>query len=164
MYISVGDGAAGQSAPALPIARPQRLDELQGKILRITPDINLRARRQAERQWPIPHSLSTGADPNPFVAIATARPEVFAYGFRNPHRLSWDAKTNSLIADDVGLHSWEEVNIIVKGGNYGWAEREGPEQVFIGGPNGGETASLIDPPVPFPANDTLTVDEAFGSR
>src|SRR5207244_1210818 len=78
--------------------------------------------------------------------------------FRNPHRMNWDRPTNTLIADDIGAGSWEEVNIIRKGGNYGWAEREGPEQVFVGGPNNGRTGSRINPPIPFPSPDTIAVD------
>jgi hypothetical protein len=99
-----------------------------------------------------------GPDPNPFIEIKTARPEVFAYGLRNPLQLSWDAETNTLIAPDIGNHSWEEINIITKGTNYGWAEREGPEVEFTGGSNGGKTGSQVNPPVPLPSPDTLVVE------
>jgi hypothetical protein len=156
LYISVGDGTAGeQEGPTHTI--PQRLDALPGKILRITPDIKLRPKDMlsSNGRYRIP---STGSDPNPFVSVSIARPEVFAYGLRNPHRLSWDAETNTLIAADIGNHLWEEINIIVRGGNYGWAEREGHEQTFIGGPNNGKTGSTVNPQVPFPSNDTLIVE------
>ena len=156
LYISVGDGTAGERAGVThPI--PQRLDALPGKILRITPDISLRSRDMlsSNGRYRVP---SAGADPNPFVSVKGARPEVFAYGLRNPHRMSWDPVTDTFLAADIGNHSWEELNIIVKGANYGWAEREGPEQTFVGGPNGGRTAGQIDPPVPFPSPDTLIVD------
>src|SRR5207245_930846 len=88
---------------------------------------------------------STGLDPNPFVSVKGARPEIYAYGFRNPHRLTWDRVTRTLVADDIGNGSWEEVDIVRKGANYGWAEREGPEQVFTGGPRNAKTGSRIDP-------------------
>lgn len=156
LYIGIGDGAAGERAgPTHNL--PQRLDALAGKVIRITTDVTLRPRDMlsSNGQYRIP---STGPNTNPFVSVPRARPEVYAYGFRNPHRLSWDSKTNTLIAAEVGLSSWEEVDIIAKGSNYGWAEREGPEQVFIGGPNTGKTGSRVSPPVPFPASDTLTVD------
>jgi hypothetical protein len=156
LYVSVGDGAAGERAGVThPI--PQRLDGLQGKILRITPDITLRPSDllSANGRYRIP---STGPDANPFVSVKDARGEIYAYGFRNPHRISWDGASNLLLADDIGNHSWEEVNIVIKGGNYGWAEREGPEQTFVGGPNGGRTASQIDPPVAFPSPDTIVVN------
>lgn len=156
LYVSVGDGTSGERAgPTHTI--PQRLDALPGKILRITPDIALRPKDMlsSNGRYRIP---STGPDPNPFLSVSIARPEVFAYGLRNPHRLSWDPETNTLIAADIGNHLWEEINIITKGSNYGWAEREGPEQTFIGGPNGGKTGSTVDPPIPFPSNDTIVVD------
>ena len=54
---------------------------------------------------------------NPFVAQAGARKEIWAYGLRNPSRLSWDDR---LIADVIGLHTWETVIFIHKGANYGY--------------------------------------------
>ena len=79
--------------------------------------------------------------PTPILSYQSAarKGEIFAYGLRNPHRLTWDAVTNTLMANDIGLHSWEEVNIVTKGANYGYAEREGNEVVIVTG--GGKTAS-----------------------
>jgi hypothetical protein len=54
--------------------------------------------------------------------------------FRNPHRLSWDPVSNTLIANDIGLNSWEEVDIVIKGANHGYAEREGVEQLLLAAP------------------------------
>jgi len=156
LYISVGDGTSGERAgPTHPI--PQRLDALPGKILRITPDITLRPNDMLNinERYRVP---TNSRDPNPFISVKGARPEIFAYGLRNPHRITWDPASNTLIAADIGDHSWEELNIIVKGGNYGWAEREGPELRFTGGPNGGMTATQINPPLPYPADDTVKVD------
>lgn len=154
LYISIGDGAAGET-PGPSHALPQRLDTLVGKILRITPDINLRPKDMlsANGQYRIP---SSGPDPNPFVSVSSARGEIYAYGLRNPHRLQWDAETKTLIADDIGVHYWEEVDIVTKGGNYGYAEREGNEQFFVN--DAGKTGSLMNPPVPFPQSDLLQVN------
>ena len=154
LYIAMGDGASGET-PGVTHTTPQRLDALQGKILRVTPDVNLRPSDMlsANGRYRIP---STGTDPNPFISVPNARPEIFAYGFRNPQRLSWDVPTNTFIANDIGLHDWEEVDIVTKGANYGWADREGNEQVFI--PEGGKTGSQMNPVVPFPAKDRLTVE------
>jgi len=154
LYISVGDGAAGET-PGVTHTFPQQLNTLQGKILRITPDIALRPKDMLSPngRYRIP---STGPDPNPFVSVSGARGEIFAYGLRNPHRMTWDAATNTLIANDIGLHSWEEVDIITKGANYGWAEREGNELLIV--PGGGKTGSQATPPVPFPEIDLLTVE------
>jgi hypothetical protein len=156
LYITVGDGAAGET-PGVTQTFPQRLNVLMGKILRITPDIQLRPRDMvsANGRYRIP---STGSDPNPFIAVAGARPEIYAYGFRNPHRMSWDARSNTLIENEIGLRGWEEINIITKGGNYGYSEREGFEQLFVGGPNNGKTGSLTSPQTPFPSPDVLSVD------
>ncbi|HEX2854226.1 MAG TPA: PQQ-dependent sugar dehydrogenase [Opitutaceae bacterium] len=115
LYIAIGDGGAGEKNNATLHATPQRLDVLQGKILRLMPD---------DPDGAGPARYGIPAD-NPFVASASARAEIFAYGFRNPHRLAWDAVTGVLIAADIGLHSWEEVNVVHAGGNYGYAEREG---------------------------------------
>ena len=57
---------------------------------------------------------------------------------------------------DIGLHYWEEVDVVVKGGNYGYPEREGNEQLFID--DAGKTGSLMNPPVAFPDRDLLQVD------
>jgi hypothetical protein len=157
LYISMGDGGAGETS-GTQHPTPQRLDALEGKILRITPDTNLHSAdvTSANGRYRIP---STGPDPNPFASLSLAglKKEIYAYGFRNPHRMSWDPVSNKLIADDIGLHSWEEVNIISKGSNYGYAEREGIEQLFVGGTNDGKTGSQTTPITPFPNPDSLTV-------
>ena len=56
---------------------------------------------------------------NPFVGAEGARPEIYAYGLRNPWRFSFDSKTGKLWLADVGQAEWEEVNTIMAGGNYG---------------------------------------------
>jgi hypothetical protein len=156
LYISLGDGGAGEVA-GVTHSFPQQLNALPGKILRITPDISLHPADQlsSNGRYRIP---STGSDPNPFVAVKGARPEIFAYGLRNPHRLNWDMPTNTLLANEIGLHLWEEVDIIHKGANYGYPEREGNEQLFVGGPNNGKTGSLASPPTVSPDPDVLTVE------
>ena len=154
LYIAAGDGAQGETpGPGHPL--PQQLNNLMGKILRITPDINLHPQDMlsANGRYRIP---SSGSDPNPFVSVAGARPEIYAYGLRNPHRMTWDIHSKAFLVNDIGLHSWEEINIVTKGGNYGYAEREGNEQVFAD--PAGKTGSQLDPPVPFPDKDRLTVD------
>ena len=117
LYIAVGDGGAGEQNNAVLHPTPQRLDVLQGKILRIFPD---------DPDGGGPRRYGIPAD-NPFNTLTSgnARGEIWAYGLRNPHRLSWDAVSNQLIASDIGFHSWEEINLVRRGANYGWAEREG---------------------------------------
>lgn len=120
LYIAHGDGADGENSNATRHANPQSLATLNGKILRINvadPD------GAGALRYGIPAS-------NPFVGTAGARGEVWARGFRNPHRFSWDLDpaepTNlRLFVDDIGFHDAEEVNLVVAGANHGWAEREG---------------------------------------
>ena len=156
LYVTVGEDFAGEIAgPGQTLA--QQLNMLHGKILRITPDIRLRPKDMlsANGRYRIP---TTGTDPNPFISVPNARPEIYAYGFRHPHRMTWDAATKTILVDDIGANSWEEVDIIHKGANYGYAEREGNEQFFTRPNVASITGSQMNPPVPFPERDRLTVD------
>jgi hypothetical protein len=154
LYVGVGDGAQGET-PGPSHTLPQQLNTLLGKVLRITPDINLRPKDMLSPngRYRIP---STGPDPNPFLNVAGARGEIYAYGLRHPHRFDWDATTKTFLVIDIGLHYWEEVNIGAKGANYGYPEREGNEQLFVD--DAGKTGSLENPPVAFPDRDLLKVD------
>jgi len=146
MYIGVGDGGAGESRTAIR-PNPQRLDTLVGKILRIVPDIGEHAETAAlgeNGRYRIPND-------NAFVAKPGARKEIWAYGLRNPHRLSWapdpsDARRHHLIATSIGLRTWETVNIIRKGANYGYSQREGNQLL--------QPDNVI---APLPAVDTIAV-------
>ncbi len=105
LYIGMGDGGSGGD----PQNRAQNKDELLGKLLRIDV-INL-----------VPYGIPTD---NPFIR-GQERPEVFALGLRNPWRFSFDRETGDLWLADVGQNKWEEVNVVRKGGNYGWRVMEG---------------------------------------
>jgi glucose/sorbosone dehydrogenase len=128
LYMECGDGASGESTIKEIRANPQRLDNLEGKILRIIPDLNEHVATSTVSEngrYRIPND-------NPFVSTPGARKEIFAYGFRNPHRLNWaidpaDPANNRLIANSVGLHTWETVYLVRKGVNYGYGQREGNE-------------------------------------
>jgi glucose/arabinose dehydrogenase len=109
LYVAFGDGGARND----PLAAGQDRNKLLGSIIRIDVD------HQADgKNYAIP------AD-NPFVNTPGARPEIYAYGMRNPWRIAFDKQTGRLWCGDVGQELWEEVNIIRKGGNYGWSDREG---------------------------------------
>ena len=130
MYIGCGDSGSGESSQAVMRSNPQRLDTMVGKILRIIPDLSEHTATSTiseNGRYRIPSD-------NPFVARAGARKEIWAYGFRNPHRLSWaidpdNPANNRLIATSIGLHTWETANIVRKGANYGYSEREGNERL-----------------------------------
>ena len=95
---------------------------------------------------------------NPFVGVDGARGEVWAYGFRNPHRLHFavdpaDAKNNRLIANSIGLHTWETVNIVHRGANYGYSRREGNEALQ----SDNRTTKLPEADtIPVQVTDTIT--------
>jgi hypothetical protein len=72
--------------------------------------------------------------------------------------MSWDPVSDKLIVADIGLNTWEEVDIVTKGSDYGYAEREGIEQLLVTNDfNNGDTGSQTSPPTPFPNPDSLTV-------
>jgi Glucose / Sorbosone dehydrogenase len=127
LYVNCGDGGAGEATSSIR-SNPQRLDNLVGKILRIIPDLREHTATSTVSEngrYRIPND-------NPFVSKAGARKEIWAYGLRNPHRLNWatdpaNPANNHLLANSVGLHTWESVYVIRKGANYGYSLREGNE-------------------------------------
>jgi len=126
LYVPMGDGGGADDLDGdLSFGPPgfvghsgdgnaQKVTVPLGKIHRI--DVN--GNNAANGQYGIP------AD-NPFVGTPGAVKEIWAYGLRNPFRLSFDSASGTLIAGDVGQNDIEEVNVIVKGGNYGWNRKEG---------------------------------------
>ena len=133
LYLGLGDGGAGGD----PFGSGQSTETLLAKMLRI--DVNSRAtvrdgNRSHELQYGIPND-------NPFVNEKNARHEIFAYGLRNPWRYSFDRQTGDLWVGDVGQDLWEEVDLVTKGGNYGWSVREGAHH-YKPGPVG---AQYIEP-------------------
>lgn len=109
LYIATGDGGSGGD----PQNYAQNLQSHLGKILRVDVDATTKG------NYGIP------AD-NPFISNGQAAlPEIYAYGLRNPWRISFDMENARLFAGDVGQNEREEIDLIVKGGNYGWRLKEG---------------------------------------
>ena len=108
LYLGLGDGGGRND----PIGHGQNLGTWMGCILRIDVD-----RTNNGKNYAIPKD-------NPFIGLTDAQPEVYAYGIRNPWRLTRDMKTGAIWMADVGQDLWEEINIIRRGGNYGWSVRE----------------------------------------
>lgn len=149
MYIACGDGGSGESKNPEMRSNPQRLDTLVGKILRIIPDLSEKKATSVVSEngrYRIPND-------NPFVAKmkAGARGEVWAYGIRNPARLTWDVDPanpadNHLIANVIGLNTWETTIFIHKGANYGYSLREG-----------NQTLEATNKTADLPADDRIPV-------
>jgi len=104
LFISIGDGWTDES---------QNLNSLFGKILRINVD-----EKQTSQNYTIPFD-------NPYVGLDNTRAEIYAYGFRNPFRMSYDSSRDIIWVSDSGENTIEEINILSKGGNFGWNITEG---------------------------------------
>ena len=136
LYIGLGDGGSGGD----PLNSGQDLESLLGAMLRI--DVS---EASEERPYAIPPD-------NPFVN-EDARPEIWAYGLRNPWRFSFDRETGDLWAGDVGQNNWEEVDLLRAGGNYGWNRMEGTHcfpSTVRECDEGGLEAPVIDYPLSGP--------------
>jgi len=145
LYIGLGDGGSAND----PGNRAQNLNELLGKILRI--DVSGTA---AGLNYRIP------AD-NPFVGRSGARPEIFAYGLRNPWRFSFDQANGDLWAGDVGQNAFEEIDLVRKGQNYGWNRIEA-EQCRGGGAC--DKSDTVLPVIFYPTGANCSVTGGFVYR
>ncbi len=111
LYIALGDGSRGNDT----FGNGQNLETLLGAVLRIDVD-----NPTDGLNYGIPSD-------NPFAGNDQGyREEIYAYGFRNPWRFSFDAETGELWLGDVGETAWEEIDLVTAGGNYGWPITEGP--------------------------------------
>jgi len=111
LYIATGDGSGPNPPDGLTTG--QDVSDLLGAILRIDVD-----QRTGDQAYVVPTD-------NPFVDQKGVRPEIWAYGLRNPWKFGVDTKTGDIFAADNGWESWEMVHRIVRGGNCGWPVMEG---------------------------------------
>ncbi len=156
LYISTGDGGYANDwgiGHNVTEGNGQDLSVLHGKMLRIDVD------KSADgNNYGIP------AD-NPFVDNDEARPEIFAYGLRNPWRCSFDTEDGRLFCGDVQQNSYEEIDIIEAGGNYGWRKKEATHCFDYtqpdNHPDSCDSTDLIDPILEYP-NCTAKPDGCKG--
>jgi uncharacterized repeat protein (TIGR03806 family) len=145
LYYGTGDGGDGDDT----CRSGQNLASPLGKILRI--DVNA-----AKGTYKVP-------DENPFVGVAGALPEIWSYGHRNPWRWSFDSATGDLWLGEVGQGTWEEIDRVTKGGNYGWRtcegfHKRGDDQNLC------NTPGLIDPIVEHPRSDATSITGGYVYR
>jgi glucose/arabinose dehydrogenase/plastocyanin len=151
LYVSLGDGGRANDTGNghVPGGNAQDLERIWGKIIRIDVD----GRNSANGKYGIPKD-------NPFVGQHAVQ-EVYAYGLRNPFTFSFDPATGLLYVGDAGQNTVEEVDLIVKGGNYGWNVKEGS---FWFDPNSGKVVAGPVRPVPPDLIDPIAeYDHADGS-
>jgi len=143
LYVSIGDGGGVLD----PHDNAQNKSSLFGKILRI--DIHGGG------------SVGYASPPdNPFASNGQGRPEIYAYGIRNPWRMSFDRQTGELWEAEVGQDAREEVNLVVKGGNYGYPNREAKRCTG----KGSCTGAFIDPAFEiFHTNQQVPAGAAVGN-
>ena len=130
LYMGLGDGGSAND----PAGNGQNTNTHLGSLLRIDVD-----NPSDGRAYGIPSD-------NPF-AFGGGQPEIYAWGLRNPWRFSWDTESGDLWLADVGQDRWEEVNIIQRGGNYGWNLKEG--DACFADPFPCDDPALIDPVVTY---------------
>jgi putative heme-binding domain-containing protein len=148
LYISTGDGTSPNPPDALDTG--QDLSDLLSSILRIDVD-----REEKGKPYAVPPD-------NPFLKTPNARPEVWAYGFRNPWRMSFDRATGDLWVGDVGWELWEMVYRVKRAGNYGWAVMEGPQPVKPEGKRG--PTPILPPDLQFPHTEAASITGGYVYR
>jgi glucose/arabinose dehydrogenase len=142
LYLGVGDGGSAGD----PLGNAQDPSRILGKLLRIDVD--------SGAPYGIPAT-------NPFAA-GGGRPEVYAFGLRNPWRFSFDRATGALWLADVGQNDWEEVDVIVAGGNYGWNRREGTHCYPPGSPSC--SGAFVDPVAEYSHAEGASITGGFVYR
>jgi putative heme-binding domain-containing protein len=141
LYISTGDGT--DPNPPDKFDTGQDISDLLSSVLRIDVD-----HADAGKAYAVPRD-------NPFVGMPGARPEVWAYGFRNPWRMGFDRLTGDLWVGDVGWELWEMVYHVRRGGNYGWSVMEGPQQVRPDSKRG--PTPILPPALAFPHSEAASI-------
>jgi len=157
LYVSIGDGGAANDVGPGHSAGGNAQDKLNpfGKILRIDP----RGTSSANGQYGIPGD-------NPFAGAAPGLDEIYAYGFRNPFRFSFDGPTGKLVVADVGQNNLEEIDVVPAGANFGWPLKEGtfkffPDDGSVSGDLSGLPAGLTEPVAQYDHDEGISIIGGF---
>ena len=151
LYISTGDGSGPNPPDGLKAG--QDVSNLLSAILRIDVD-----HADGGKNYRIPPD-------NPFVDLKGARGEIWAYGFRNPWRMSFDKRTGDLWVGDVGWELWELLDRVERGGNYGWSVMEGRQPTNTEWPRG--PTPILPPTIDHPHSESSSITDGltyYGSR
>jgi putative heme-binding domain-containing protein len=145
LYISTGD--ATDPSPPDSLDTGQDLSDLLSSVLRIDVD-----HEDPGKPYRVPPD-------NPFTRLPGARPEIWAYGFRNPWKMTFDHKTGDLWVGDVGWELWELIYRVERGGNYGWSVMEGPQPIHPEGRKG--PTPIIPPIVDHPHSEAASITGGY---
>ncbi|MFN0197740.1 MAG: PQQ-dependent sugar dehydrogenase [Planctomycetaceae bacterium] len=147
LYISTGDGSFPNPPDAL--LAGQDVSNLLSSVLRIDVD---HPDTEKGMNYSIPKD-------NPFVDLPDARGEIWAYGFRNPWKITFDRETGDLWLGDAGWEQYEMVHFIVKGGNYGWSVMEGSQTVRVEAKRG--PTPILPPAIELPHSKAASVSGGY---
>ncbi len=145
LYITTGD--AEVPSPPDPLNTGQDLDDFLSCILRIDVD-----RKDAGKNYRSPPD-------NPFAAVKDARPEIWAFGFRNPWKISFDPASGNLWCGDVGWQLWEMIHLVKRGGNHGWSAMEAAQPIKPELEN--KIAPISPPVVAHPHTEAASITGGF---
>jgi uncharacterized repeat protein (TIGR03806 family) len=146
MWISAGDGTVGMD-PALD---GQDVSNLRATMMRIDVD-----HPDKDRNYSVPKD-------NPFIGRNNTRPEIWAFGFRNPYRFTFEPGNGQLWVADIGQDAWEMIYRVKKGGNYGWSIMEGPGSLNSTREKG--PGPIIPPTVSHPHSEMRSITGGFFYR
>ncbi|MEQ8786009.1 MAG: PQQ-dependent sugar dehydrogenase [Pirellulaceae bacterium] len=150
LYITAGDGTSGMD----PKLDAQNITNLRGNVLRIDVD-----HPTEDHPYSIPKD-------NPFLDTkidgVPARPEIWAFGFRNPYRLTFDPETGHLWIADIGQDVWEMIHLVQRGGNHGWSVMEAAHPLNLERPRG--PGEFIPPIVEHPHSEMRSITGGFFYR
>jgi uncharacterized repeat protein (TIGR03806 family) len=146
LWISAGDGTVGMD----PKLDGQNIANLRGTMIRIDVD------------HPAKGKVYSVPKDNPFVGRKGARSEIWAFGFRNPYRFTFDPMNGELWVADIGQDVWEMLYHVTRGGNYGWSVMEGPEPLNLTRPRG--PGPFIPPVIAHPHSEMRSITGGFFYR